>query len=148
MIPRPPRSTLFPYTTLFRSHSLRVAIDKRHCIETLANARAIQLLRERPLANLTCFLETIERDQSFSQISGPDRRVRIKSQSFARGGDRLVELASDRIEISQIAGTASLTRKTAHVCLLGVNRFLQLPGNNLIVKIGDARAFVLTDSVT
>src|SRR5258708_12606441 len=28
MIRRPPRSTLFPYTTLFRSNSLR---DHRHC---------------------------------------------------------------------------------------------------------------------
>src|SRR6266498_6026575 len=27
MIRRPPRSTLFPYTTLFRSHALRVEFD-------------------------------------------------------------------------------------------------------------------------
>src|SRR2546422_4805690 len=27
MIRRPPRSTLFPYTTLFRSHHLRVLVD-------------------------------------------------------------------------------------------------------------------------
>src|SRR2546422_4752223 len=30
MIRRPPRSTLFPYTTLFRSHWGGVAIDERH----------------------------------------------------------------------------------------------------------------------
>src|SRR3712207_9282053 len=28
MIRRPPRSTLFPYTTLFRSHNRRLVIDK------------------------------------------------------------------------------------------------------------------------
>src|SRR2546429_5929089 len=30
MIRRPPRSTLFPYTTLFRSEALRSAFERRH----------------------------------------------------------------------------------------------------------------------
>src|SRR5256885_7954125 len=30
MIRRPPRSTLFPYTTLFRSHLQRIGIDPGH----------------------------------------------------------------------------------------------------------------------
>src|SRR5690348_18028245 len=30
MIPRPPRSTLFPYTTLFRSYSLEPSQDAAH----------------------------------------------------------------------------------------------------------------------
>src|SRR2546426_2822083 len=30
MIRRPPRSTLFPYTTLFRSRACRLAIGERH----------------------------------------------------------------------------------------------------------------------
>src|SRR5256885_5715785 len=37
MIRRPPRSTLFPYTTLFRSHSdsreTRDLLDQRRCLE-------------------------------------------------------------------------------------------------------------------
>src|SRR3989442_3880046 len=33
MIRRPPRSTLFPYTTLFRSHKWTVAICKRDLLE-------------------------------------------------------------------------------------------------------------------
>src|SRR5256885_14738528 len=37
MIRRPPRSTLFPYTTLFRSHLIRNAVD--HGIETPAERR-------------------------------------------------------------------------------------------------------------
>src|SRR3989442_8505357 len=34
MIRRPPRSTLFPYTTLFRSDSFRIAIH-HHCFEAI-----------------------------------------------------------------------------------------------------------------
>src|SRR2546422_6070637 len=30
MIRRPPRSTLFPYTTLFRSHGTRAPLKRRH----------------------------------------------------------------------------------------------------------------------
>src|SRR5437870_9730571 len=39
MIPRPPRSTLFPYTTLFRSHYLRhleVALEIGHVADVRA----------------------------------------------------------------------------------------------------------------
>src|SRR5205814_7933940 len=47
MIRRPPRSTLFPYTTLFRSSPSRNAWARRRCAEagTLHN-------RSRPLASL------------------------------------------------------------------------------------------------
>src|SRR5207244_9982189 len=43
MIRRPPRSTLFPYTTLFRSHKLRQAADlhairgAQKCVDTTAD---------------------------------------------------------------------------------------------------------------
>src|SRR5438309_6822134 len=44
MIPRPPRSSLFPYTTLFRSHEVEeVALrieDKKH-LEALGNVGAL-----------------------------------------------------------------------------------------------------------
>src|SRR2546430_7580947 len=52
MIRRPPRSTLFPYTTLFRSPSMAVAIDQRLAISSatrgnievklLANGNAVE----------------------------------------------------------------------------------------------------------
>src|SRR5437870_6686299 len=62
MIRRPPRSTLFPYTTLFRSH--RAAADRRHglghndLVEGVREGRRIELpllppgrrLRSRRLA--------------------------------------------------------------------------------------------------
>src|SRR3712207_7693679 len=44
MIRRPPRSTLFPYTTLFRSREVRVALAVRH---RDGQARAGQALEEQ-----------------------------------------------------------------------------------------------------
>src|SRR5437660_6230123 len=40
MIPRPPRSTLFPYTTLFRSHpgAMLTAAHRLHAVENPARA--------------------------------------------------------------------------------------------------------------
>src|SRR3712207_7018394 len=37
MIRRPPRSTLFPYTTLFRSSGLNLAIDGAYLVQTVQN---------------------------------------------------------------------------------------------------------------
>src|SRR5437868_3609231 len=34
MIPRPPRFTLFPYTTLFRSFGINVHLEERLCVRT------------------------------------------------------------------------------------------------------------------
>src|SRR5690606_41142143 len=39
MIRPPPRSTLFPYTTLFRSHDLSVLLRDRIQVETVRHAR-------------------------------------------------------------------------------------------------------------
>src|SRR5437867_10949592 len=60
MIPRPPRSTLFPYTTLFRSQHIRQS-DRIHGIVTdggdapnvvPAHAAADYIVRARSLAEL------------------------------------------------------------------------------------------------
>src|SRR5205814_10388474 len=72
--PRPPRSTLFPYTTLFRSHM------PRHMVaEDLANATLVELQRRawhmRPLT----FMISQRRGHSFSECE-----------------TRLVELLGDR----------------------------------------------------
>src|SRR5256885_9098732 len=45
MIRRPPRSTLFPYTTLFRSYAGRVPWPRRHQRDAGRAARRIQLDR-------------------------------------------------------------------------------------------------------
>src|SRR3712207_7706713 len=45
MIRRPPRSTLFPYTTLFRSHAIRCTLhaQKSHCNGVQRIAYSVQL---------------------------------------------------------------------------------------------------------
>src|SRR6266542_7005984 len=63
MIRRPPRSTLFPYTTLFRSR-LNVAMDDAGCVRG----------RERG-ANLHCNVERLRQQESVSA-----------EQAFAQGG--------------------------------------------------------------
>src|SRR5207302_8771688 len=54
IIPRPPRHTLFPYTTLFRSHRThRVPADSKrskHCRECLLDCREIRRLAILDLA--------------------------------------------------------------------------------------------------
>src|SRR5256885_10091740 len=52
MIRRPPRSTLFPYTTLFRSNRLRSRIENRGATVTLnaeseCRARSVDVFRKR-----------------------------------------------------------------------------------------------------
>src|SRR5437764_9782539 len=45
MIRRPPRSTLFPYTTLFRSSFLRISSRVRAITSRIASLRSIRSLR-------------------------------------------------------------------------------------------------------
>src|SRR5438093_6396994 len=62
MIPRPPRSTLFPYTTLFRSFEQALAIDPRN-VDALNGAGVLLVDRSeehtselQSLTNLVCRL--------------------------------------------------------------------------------------------
>src|SRR2546429_7146466 len=52
MIRRPPRSTLFPYTTLFRSREGAVAHSRRHC-RRLTRAAALLPSRKPQVKTLT-----------------------------------------------------------------------------------------------
>src|SRR2546430_6269621 len=75
MIRRPPRSTLFPYTTLFRSHRLR----RRHSLHQLARSSVAQSQAPRSeehtselqsQSNLVCrlLLEKIKEREAFYAI--------------------------------------------------------------------------------
>src|SRR3712207_6183642 len=65
MIRRPPRSTLFPYTTLFRSHR----VEERHArFERVGHARAVGL-REQVVDEVDARVEVLET----SKRLGPGR---------------------------------------------------------------------------
>src|ERR1019366_10063939 len=49
MIRRPPRSTLFPYTTLFRSAPNRLAASTQKCLNDWA--RQVRLVQDQPSSN-------------------------------------------------------------------------------------------------
>src|SRR3712207_8333082 len=66
MIRRPPRSTLFPYTTLFRSHALRLE---------LLRARVGGLLEER--------------DAGLAPEFPPEEERRVRADRELDAGDRL-----------------------------------------------------------
>src|SRR5947208_7596650 len=68
MIRRPPRSTLFPYTTLFRSHDV-VAVDQE----------LHGLIAERPVLSTWCPFSTVRVDrrseEHTSELQSPDHLV-------------------------------------------------------------------------
>src|SRR2546426_10220513 len=71
MIRRPPRSTLFPYTTLFRSHSATGSgghVTSRLTPTALACSRATTKVRPPPAIALGCAV-----------VPGQDRVVTLKS---------------------------------------------------------------------
>src|SRR5688572_32282093 len=57
MLRRPPRSTLFPYTTLFRSHADPPADRERHDDQV----RAVEVRRDR--GNLAGYLDAVARER-------------------------------------------------------------------------------------
>src|SRR5438046_5429108 len=80
MIRRPPRSTLFPYTTLFRSHKrvfFRIAQVVRHCTPHLAHAQGAGRSEEhtselQSLTNLVCRL-LLEKKNACTRRTRADR---------------------------------------------------------------------------
>src|ERR1019366_10809133 len=57
MIRRPPRSTLFPYTTLFRSRARRRRVDRDACVACHRGGRSEEHTSElQSLTNLVCRL--------------------------------------------------------------------------------------------
>src|SRR5258708_15480739 len=68
MIRRPPRSTLFPYTTLFRSRAPR----RRRAQDRLSR-KSPRRLRARPGRTLTT--QTIRSEEHTSELQSPDHLV-------------------------------------------------------------------------
>src|SRR5258708_10270278 len=99
MIRRPPRSTLFPYTTLFRSHLLVVGLDA----EDVA-ADAVRLLR------------LVEESVPFGLGDGP--RNRGIADRLARSEEHTSELPSPDHLVCRLL----LEKKTQTLHQLGIIR--------------------------
>src|SRR2546430_168548 len=93
MIRRPPRSTLFPYTTLFRSRPADVAVgrdvaDARREMEGLAPRRIVVVLRLAPICRVELLGEHAGRDVPV--VVGVRLVQRADERAEAVGGRRWV----------------------------------------------------------
>src|SRR5258708_27105759 len=84
MIRRPPRSTLFPYTTLFRSHLFASGVDTKHYSKACLDETEIpESLRgvNGPKATYIGVIDTAQRYRDFrseehtSELQSPDHLV-------------------------------------------------------------------------
>src|SRR2546426_5218554 len=72
MIRRPPRSTLFPYTTLFRSLAEVVVDAKDRLLLERAEQRAVEVLRRREVAAEGLFHDDASRSEEHtSELQSP-----------------------------------------------------------------------------
>src|SRR3712207_6987908 len=82
MIRRPPRSTLFPYTTLFRSGLRRVPGDRDDVLGGHRDRVALQVARAARVDHGGPRLEAVERGLD---LLVPDRVARHVQRRLARG---------------------------------------------------------------
>src|SRR5258708_9922540 len=93
MIRRPPRSTLFPYTTLFRSHGLAARQQDRQAeharildrIDDAAN------LLERGVVAARREIRRVRSEEHTSELQSPDHlvcRLLLEKKKIARNGER------------------------------------------------------------
>src|SRR5687767_15193144 len=95
MIRRPPRSTLFPYTTLFRSHPPARAAGRRGAVLPAQRARQGPDLRRseehtselQSLAYLVCRL-LLEKKNKVLVVRGEPRSVQLEGSIVARPPER------------------------------------------------------------
>src|SRR3712207_9530848 len=94
MIRRPPRSTLFPYTTLFRSEELRaMAIRAFKALDCAGMAR-VDFFLERGTGRL--LLNELNTIPGFTPISQYPKMWEASGLAFPELVDRLIELAVER----------------------------------------------------
>src|SRR5258708_26977931 len=72
MIRRPPRSTLFPYTTLFRSQLVEECADPAHLLQLLQLALEVSHIEALPLDHL---LGQARSEEHTSELQSPDHIV-------------------------------------------------------------------------
>src|SRR2546430_9613181 len=93
MIRRPPRSTLFPYTTLFRSgrhftvreiaERMAEAVGKEHIEPTRSEEHTSELQSQ---SNLVCrlLLEKKKKKKDISKLDNLHMKVRVGSDGYSR----------------------------------------------------------------
>src|SRR2546430_15599299 len=98
MIRRPPRSTLFPYTTLFRSELLDRLVELRLAIVSLADQEAGPRRVGRVRVSLDDFLEVLSRLAVTlpGQILLPDRVELVGGEDRRRSGPEPPAAARDQ----------------------------------------------------
>src|SRR5256885_17117000 len=93
MIRRPPRSTLFPYTTLFRSHASAVPLEKvgGEPLVVSVTQQGGYLVNGRELINASP--ETLR--AALLKEAGTDRSMRVTMRADARAAHQSVITAMD-----------------------------------------------------
>src|SRR6266446_8339990 len=81
MIRRPPRSTLFPYTTLFRSHHRSDRAAPAHCVHPLGGVRSEEHTSElQSPCNLVCRL-LLEKKKKIKNITEAKKKKKIQTKT-------------------------------------------------------------------
>src|SRR3712207_8370133 len=75
MIRRPPRSTLFPYTTLFRSNKRRQAKRDFHTKAEELEQRLIEVMREQFEHELTRSLDRVREDRKSTRLNSSHANI-------------------------------------------------------------------------
>src|SRR5690348_18026228 len=73
MLRRPPRSTLFPYTTLFRSHVARLLLDRNYIVRALVRdpGRLKELQGADPVAGDLRDRASLRSEEHTSELQSP-----------------------------------------------------------------------------
>src|SRR3712207_7117701 len=80
MIRRPPRSTLFPYTTLFRSQRRRRRARMHDCAQAVVEDRVVLVLSFNREAPLPAFLAAMKR--AAAEIRSEEHTSELQSRQY------------------------------------------------------------------
>src|SRR5256886_9342298 len=99
MIRRPPRSTLFPYTTLFRSHAWReTQVGDRIALETVGAALQDDEFRRELLQ----VRDDVRPEAGRHLVVGSGRQRHVELGALGRAAAPLLERAATRIQVAPI----------------------------------------------
>src|SRR5947208_9159382 len=92
MIRRPPRSTLFPYTTLFRSHAVRVSLKSVSGVDTVNVSLEKGLASVKMKPDNTVTLKQLNRSEEHtSELQSPDHLVcRLLLEKKKKKKDKII----------------------------------------------------------